>query len=289
MASGRKDPMKYLRPLLLLLVCNLQGAQITNELVRSYIAPERGWGNPEFEFPKFDDCFGTLQRIEVEYTATISAGPFVAANSTRNGEFVRIVFTNLFTLTLPGYSLRQGGFLFGCGYVPAQSSDVFISPPDPATTIHSFVLPISGNNLIPYIGVGTVKMPMAWLAGFDTFRRNVLDCSSGLTRVSGLSSGDTTFRLSAIVTLRYVYLPRALPGAFRIYAFAVNPIAKTVTLAWRGDGLVCHTFAVESRPSIVSGSWTGLRTVKAESNSVELNDLPLEQSGQNFYRIRLVQ
>ena len=259
---------------------DLKAALFTNEIVSPYDAPIRNWDNPVFSFPRFDVPGAILQRVELEYSVLVSAGDFTVNNNSSSGDFVTVIWTNFFTLQPPLRTRRLGTHLSACTYSPARS---YIEvPPNPAVSfVKSFVLTISGQEMTNYQGVGEVKMPMQWSAGFFVYRRSITSCSELFEKLTLIHAGEKTFQLSAIVTLRYVYAP------LEITSFRIEPTENKASLSWQGGNLTGISCVIESSQNLSDSDWLPLRTNTPTSPIGTINDLLISPSEPNFFRVRV--
>ena len=139
---------------------------------------------------------------------------------------------------------------------------------------------VFGQDMTNYLGTGSIDMKMDWTAGFDVYLRSFFSCSELLGNARNISAGDTTFRLSALVTLRYVYVP------LEISSF-VNSEDNKARITWTGTDLTGITCVIESKRFLTEELWVPVRTNVPSGPTGSVTDLDLGSQGQGFYRIRV--
>jgi hypothetical protein len=154
--------------------------------------------------------------------------------------------------------------LSGSGYFPPARDSRFELG---AGNVHSGPFAVQRSAWTNYISPGTVSMVLQWFGSDQT------TCSPG--GCTGIDYG-VNFRISAIVTLRYTYLP------FKITEFRMQTNGQA-KLSW--NGWPATNYAVEFKDAIDGPLWADATNIVATGSNVTAT-VPTEELRKRFYRIR---
>ncbi len=261
------------------LFCALEGRATASTTLTNEVSITQSGG--QFSFARFAGTRGALQRVELDYFSPVTIGDFVVRNSTSSGQFVRVIFTNLYKLTAPQRTITLGGALFGCGYVDSKS-EVRIPPEERSDTFRtSTAIVWEGDQLTNFLGAGTVRLDLTVSAVPFVYIREIRDCSRVLNRAAGISADVTSYTETVTVTLRYVY-----ETALRISSFTVEQANNTIHLAWSALPGCDLSYVVEKSDDPTSGNWTLAKTVAPGGEDSIESSLDFNPTKSEFFRIR---